>query len=45
MKCWDLLFSPVMIPSWKNISETENALAEAAAKHDGKNDGWGFFAN
>jgi len=44
-QCWDLRFSPIMVPSWTNISENEARLGEAAAKHEGKNDGWGFFSS
>jgi hypothetical protein len=44
-ECWDLRFSPTMVPSWKNISDTENWLGAAAARYKGKNDGWGFFSS
>lgn len=44
-ECWDLRFSPTMVPSWKNISDTESWLGAAAAKHEGRNDGWGFFSS
>ena len=44
-ECWDLRFSPTIVPSWSNISETESWLGAAAEKYEGTNDGWGFFAS
>jgi len=43
--CWDLRFSPTLIPSWQKISEMEAWLGETAEKLEGRNDGWGFFAS
>ena len=42
--CWDICFSVKMVPSWTAITEMEEWLGEVAAKHQGKNDGWGFFS-
>lgn len=44
-QCWDLRFSPVMVPSWNNISEAEVSLGKAASNYEGSNDGWGFFSS
>ena len=43
--CWDVRFSPKLIPSWKNITESEERLSASAREFDGKNDGWGFFSS
>lgn len=43
-ECWDLRFSPVLAPSWKEISRVESWLGREAQKFSGRNDGWGFFS-
>lgn len=43
--CWDVRFSPRLIPSWRNITEMEERLARSSEAFDGRNDGWGFFSS
>jgi hypothetical protein len=43
-RCWDLRFSPIMVPSWANITKMERWLGETVQEYEGENDGWGFLS-
>ncbi len=41
---WEVNVSPIMLPTYQNITSFEKKLAEDAAKFGGRNDGWGSFS-
>lgn len=40
---WNATASKVMVPTCKDITETEELLGAIARMHGGHSDGWGFF--